>query len=338
MSGGKYIAYYATLRHKKICLASTLNPNVLYKNSSLVGMKLVAKVCTNLLICKEIRKNFQRIFDTYYKACVRVGVPYMINERYSDQELAFQIASQLSQVLPLDMLEGGGGITPFIPSSVKPLVEAYVLNRRWTGLPVYKDTPYNKSDPEWTKAYKSADQTLVEISKFINEATGGDDFKKGAIDINPAKVEYLLSGVLGGYENTVEKLKKMAETAAGQRDFEWRNMLLANRVVTSGDESTEFRKLQNEFYRYKDEADETKRLLRKYENAENEGVLGMAEKVDFLMNSDEYRRYEIYEEYKDDIDAYREMIQDSNDRYEKKDLERELYGVIKEMLARMKEK
>ena len=301
-------------------------------------MKLVAKVCTNLLICKEIRKNFQRIFDTYYKACVRVGVPYMINERYSDQELAFQIASQLSQVLPLDMLEGGGGITPFIPSSVKPLVEAYVLNRRWTGLPVYKDTPYNKSDPEWTKAYKSADQTLVEISKFINEATGGDDFKKGAIDINPAKVEYLLSGVLGGYENTVEKLKKMAETAAGQRDFEWRNMLLANRVVTSGDESTEFRKLQNEFYRYKDEADETKRLLRKYENAENEGVLGMAEKVDFLMNSDEYRRYEIYEEYKDDIDAYREMIQDSNDRYEKKDLERELYGVIKEMLARMKEK
>jgi hypothetical protein len=260
------------------------------------------------------------------------------NERYSDQELAFQIASQLSQVLPLDMLEGGGGITPFIPSSVKPLVEAYVLNRRWTGLPVYKDTPYNKNDPEWTKAYKSADQTLVEISKFINEATGGDDFKKGAIDINPAKVEYLLSGVLGGYENTVEKLKKMAETAAGQRDFEWRNMLLANRVVTSGDESTEFRKLQNEFYRYKDEADETKRLLRKYENAENEGVMGMAEKVDFLMNSDEYRRYEIYEEYKDDVDAYREMIQDTNDREEKKELEREMYGVIKEMLARMKEK
>ena len=165
-----------------------------------------------------------------------------------------------------------------------------MLNKRWSGLPVYKDTPFNKKDPEWTKAYKSADQTLVNITKWLNEVSGGDDFKKGAIDINPAKIEYLLSGVLGGYENTVEKLKKMGETAMGQRDFEWRNMLLANRLLTSGDESTEFRKLQNEYYRYKDEADETKRLLRKYENADNEGIMGMAEKVDFLYNSEEYRR------------------------------------------------
>ena len=144
--------------------------------------------------------------------------------------------------------------------------------------------------------------------------------------------------MFGGYENTVEKLKKMGETAAGQRDFEWRNMLLANRILTSGDESTEYRKLQNEFYRYKDEADETKRLLRKYENADNEGVLGMAEKIDFLYNSDEYKRYLIYDEYKDDINAYQEMIKEATNKDDKRQYEREMYDIIKEMLLQMKKK
>lgn len=40
----------------------------------------------------------------------------------------------------------------------------------------------------------------------------------------------------------------MGETAFGDREFEWRNMLLANRVIKSGDERTANRKLQNELY------------------------------------------------------------------------------------------
>lgn len=218
------------------------------------------------------------------------------NERYSDSELAFQMGSQISQILPLDMLEGGGGINPFIPSSAKPFVEAYMMNKSWTGLPVYKDSPWNKNNPEWTKAYKSANSYLVSGAKWLNEISGGDDYKKGFIDINPAKVEYLLSGIFGGAFTTGDKLMKMGETIFSDREFDWRNMLIANRVVKTGDERTANRKLSNEYFKYKDEYEETKRLLKKYsdEAATNERYKHRLER---LQQSEEYLLYDVFDNY-----------------------------------------
>ena len=218
------------------------------------------------------------------------------NERYSDSELAFQMGSQISQILPLDMLEGGGGINPFVPSIAKPFVEAYIMNKSWTGLPVYKDSPWNKNNPEWTKAYKSANTYLMSGAKWLNEISGGDDYKKGYIDINPAKVEYLLSGMFGGAFTTGDKLVKMGETIFSDREFDWRNMLIANRVVKTGDERTANRKLSNEYFKYKDEYEETKRLLKKYsdEAATNERYKHRLER---LQQSEEYLLYDVFDNY-----------------------------------------
>ena len=218
------------------------------------------------------------------------------NERYSDSELAFQIGSQVSQILPLDMLEGGGGINPFIPSIAKPYAEAYIMNKSWTGLPVYKDSPWNKNNPEWTKAYKSTNTYLVSGAKWLNEISGGDDYKKGYIDINPAKIEYMLSGYFGGAFTTGDKLVKMGETIFSDREFDWRNMLIANRVVKTGDERTANRKLSNEYFKYKDEYEETKRLLKKYsdEAATNERYKHRLER---LKQSEEYLLYDVFDNY-----------------------------------------
>ena len=218
------------------------------------------------------------------------------NERYSGSELAYNIGSQVSQIMPLDMLEGGGGLNPFIPSAAKPFVEAYWLNKNWTGLPIYKDTPWNKDDPEWTKAYKSANTYLVSGAQWLNELSGGDEYRKGWIDINPSKVEYLLSGMFGGLFTTTDKLVKMGETAIGSRDFDWRNMLIANRVVKTGDERTANRKLTNEYYKYKDSYEDTKRLLKKYgEKAESDEAY--RSRLESLMQSDDYLIYEVFDNY-----------------------------------------
>lgn len=255
------------------------------------------------------------------------------NERYSNSELTLQIASQISQVMPLDMLEGGGGISPFIPSAFKPMTEAYIMNKGWTGLPIYKDTPYNKNEPEWTKAYQSADQHLVGFAKWLNETTGGDDYKKGILDMNPAKLEYLLNGTFGGIVSFPMKIKKgWFETPFGDREFEWRTQPFFNRVVKSGDERTANRKLQNEYFKYLTEYEETNRLRKKYENAADDGILGYAERVDFLYNSPEYLRFEIFEKYKPDIDAIREGIKEETNPEIKKELQGELFSTMRELV------
>lgn len=253
------------------------------------------------------------------------------NERYSGMELGLQMAGQVTQLLPIDMLEGGGGISPFIPSAAKPFTEAYIMNKSWTGLPVYKDTAFNKDDPEWTKAYASADKHLVDFAKWLNETSGGDDYKKGYIDINPAKIEYLLNGTFGGMFTFPNKLNKTGETIFGDREFEWRNIPIANRLIKSGDERTANRKLQNEYFKYLKEYESTRKLMKKYENAADEGVIKYAEKVNFLENSPEYLRHEIFDSFKPDIDADREAIADA-ERSERATAENQMYADMRQLV------
>lgn len=263
-------------------------------------------------------------------------------ERYSDSELAWQIAAQVSQILPIDVLEGGGGISPFVPSAVKPIAEAYFIDadnggRSWSGLPIARQNYFNRNDPEYRRVFKSADRNLMQASRWISEASGGDEFRRGAIEINPQKVEYLLKGYLGGAFSFPEKLWKSVESDLGDRPFEWSNTPLANRVVKAGDERTAFRKLRNEYFNYLNETRETERLLRKYENAADDGIMGYAERADFLYNSDQYLRYEIFGEFAPDIDALSDAMKEETDKEALKDLEAEYYSVMRQCVNAMRD-
>lgn len=259
-------------------------------------------------------------------------------EHLTGGEIAEAIAGQVTQILPIDVLEGGGGVNAFVPSAAKPLWEAYVAEKSWTGMPLYKNTPWNIDNPEWTKAYKSANKHIVNLSAVLNEATGGDPHTKGGIDINPAKLEYMLSGYFGGIYGTIDKLSKTAETIAGEREYDPRSILLWNRLVKAGDERTEYRAINNEYFRLKKEVENTKRRLRAYEEDTDNGVFDYAEKIDFLYNSPEYARYEIFEDYRQEIsDLYDEWEEEEmfGDKEEAKHIEAELNEVKKKMIKEM---
>lgn len=256
-------------------------------------------------------------------------------EHYTNSELAEAIIGQMTQVLPLDFMEGGGGFNAVVPSAAKPLWEAYVAEKSWTGLPLYKDTPYNKNMPEWTKAYSSANKHIVGLAQTLNEATGGDRYTKGNIDINPAKIEYILKGYFGGVFSTVDKMAKMAETAVGQRGYDPQNFLLLNRVVKAGDERTEYRAVNNEYFRLKEEHDNLRSRIKNYEKDTYNGIFDYADKIDFLYNSPEYLRYEIFELYRKDIESLNEMLKNTYDNDERKELESYLNELKKEMIEEM---
>ena len=255
-------------------------------------------------------------------------------EHFTGSELGKAIAGQATQVLPIDFLEGGGGVKAFVPSAVKPFAEVY-SNKGWTGMPIYKDTPYNKYMPEWTKAYKSANKYLVGIAKTLNEATGGDAYTKGSVDINPAQIEYLLNGYFGGVSGTIDKLSKSAETIAGDREYDPRNFLLLNRILKNGDERTEARAINNEYMRVKEEHDVLKARMKHYENDTDKGLFDYADKIDFLYNSPEFARYEIFEDYSKDIDALYQELKEANDGAEHLLIEKELTELKKEMIEEM---
>lgn len=256
-------------------------------------------------------------------------------EHLTGGEIAEAITGQATQILPIDFLEGGGGLNAFVPSAYKPLWEAYVAEKSWTGMPLYKDTPYNKDMPEWTKAYKSANKYIVGLANAMNEATGGDPYTKGTIDFNPAKIEYMLNGYFGGVFGTIDKLSKMVETVTGNREYDPRSFLLANRLVKAGDERTEYRAVNNEYFRLKEEHDRLKSRLKHYEEDTDNDIFDYAEKIDFLYNSPEYERYEIFEDYRRDIDDLYNELNDTVDDEERKNIEAELNELKKEMIEEM---
>lgn len=159
------------------------------------------------------------------------------------------VLAQMSQSLPVDMMEGTKALWP---SSVKPMVEVS-NNESWYGSPIWKDTPYNKYMPNWTKAYKSANKDLVNLSETLNEVSGGSKYRKGTIDLNPAAIEYLLKQYTGGFFTVTNQIRNLINVGTGEKDFDWRYVPLANRMLMSGgDERNVGRGLDEKFFGYLD--------------------------------------------------------------------------------------
>lgn len=180
--------------------------------------------------------------------------------------------------------------------------------------------------PEWTKAYKSANKDLVNLASVLNEKSGGDKYTPGMIDINPSLVEHILEGYFGGVANTIDRMTKMGETFMGQREYDPRSFLILNRILKNGDERTEYRAVNNEYFRLQKEHDELKTRLRNYENDTDNGVFDYGDKINWLNNSPEYRRMMIYEDYSKDIKAVNDELKKASED-EAKDLEKELNGL-----------
>ena len=258
-------------------------------------------------------------------------------ERMSGKEIAKEIAGSMSSMLPLDFMESDGDMSwsTVSPSYVKPFVEN-ANNKDWKGMPIYRKTPYNEEDPEWTKASKRTNQLVVDFSKWCNEVTGGDDVKRGWANWNPSKLEHLFEGVFGGISTTANKMVKAGEMVAGKQDFDWSNILLASRVIKSGDENAAAKRYNAEYWKYCGEYRETKRLVDHYENQDSEGIIGAAEKLDFMYNSPEYGRYEIVDEYYYDVKELSDELKETTDDQERKELEAEINTLKQEMVMRIR--
>ena len=269
-----------------------------------------------------------------------LGMSYMSGKEDKDAWMvAYTIAGQLSQIMPLDLMDDSGPIHALTPSLFKPALEAY-SNHSWMGRPIWKDTDYNKDMPDWTKAYKATGGAYVWLAKELNALTGGDDYKQGWVNINPAKLEYMLKGYLGGLYTAADQIIKSSETAFGDREFSMRDVPILSGFLDGADERNDMRNVNNTYYHFKEEAKEVLRLGKSYESDLEQGKsdsTDYAKKLDELVNTKSYERALLFEDLSKEIEEMQKALKEATDPKEAEELQAEIDKQKKALVIQLRQ-
>ena len=266
-----------------------------------------------------------------------LGMSYMSGKEDKDAwGVAYTMAGQLSQIMPLDLMDDSGPIHALTPSLAKPALEA-LTNHSWMGRPIWKDTDYNKAMPDWTKAYKSTGGVYVWLAKELNALTGGDDYKQGWINLNPAQWEYLFKGYLGGLYTAADQIIKSSETAFGDREFSMRDVPILSGFLDGADERNDMRNVNNTYYRFKEEAKEVLRLGKSYERDAEQGKGDYAKKLDDLVNDKSYERALLFEDLSKEIEEMQKALKEATDPKEAEELQAEIDKQKKALVIQLRQ-
>lgn len=262
------------------------------------------------------------------------GVGDMIASKMMGGELAEESWSQygedlLGQVvdmLPLDPTGYDGNIAvSLMPNAIRPVFEL-AFNVDFTGKPLFKDTEYNKYDPNFTKAYVGTPDWLVRASKMVN-SIGNDypDVQQNSIDAfgdprynlnNPAVVDHVLSSYLGGaYTMGSQVLGLLTKSLNDPKEIKVADIPLFSKFVSNPDDRPVTKKQGDEFWDMKENHDRAANTMSKLKKqAKMDGDYSMLER---FYGSEEYKQYK-----QDDVkvkkyeeDKKKERAEESGEEY-----------------------
>ena len=232
-------------------------------------------------------------------------------------EIAYEAINQMTELLPLNPLGNNGDIvSTFRPDVIKPFRQISI-NKDFTGKPIYKESPFNQNDPEWTKTYKGTSGWLVDLAEWTNELGGGDKYKISDFSMlnwNPAKAEHLFESYFGGMGKTLNQAGKTFWYATESllngdisENLVVRNVPVFNRFLNTVDDKSAFSKTNNLYFRYLDEYEKTEDVLRGYSKEVSSGNLDYLEKLIKLQKSKQYQNLYIVNQSKKQIQKLMEM-------------------------------
>lgn len=262
------------------------------------------------------------------------GVGDMIASKMMGGELAEESWSQYAEdllgqvvdMLPLDPTGYDGNIVvSLMPNAARPIFEL-AFNVDFTGKPIFKDTEYNKYDPNFTKAYVGTPDWLVRASKMVN-SIGNDypDVQQNSIDAfgdprynlnNPAVVDHVLSSYLGGaYTMGSQVLGLLTKSLNDPKEIKVADIPLFSKFVSNPDDRPVTKKQGDEFWNMKENHDRAANTLSKLKKqAKVDGDYSMLER---FYGSEEYRQYK-----QDDVkvkkyeeDKKKERAEESGEEY-----------------------
>ena len=262
------------------------------------------------------------------------GVGDMIASKMMGGELAEQswedygwdLLGQVVDMLPLDPTGYDGNIAvSLMPNPIRPVFEL-AFNVDFTGKPLFKDTEYNKYDPNFTKAYVGTPDWLVRASRMMN-SIGNDypDVQQNKWDAlgnprynlnNPAVVDHVLSSYLGGaYTMGSQVLGLITKSLNDPKEIKVADIPLFSKFVSNPDDRPVSKKQGDEFWDMKENHDRAANTLSKFKKqAKVDGDYSMLER---FYGSDEYKQYK-----QDDVkvkkyeeDKKKERAEESGEEY-----------------------
>lgn len=262
------------------------------------------------------------------------GIGDMIASKMMGGELAEESWSQYAEdllgqvvdMLPLDPTGYDGNIAvSLMPNAIRPVFEL-AFNVDFTGKPLFKETEYNKYDPNFTKAYVGTPDWLVRVSKMVN-SIGNDypDVQQNAIDAfgdprynlnNPAVVDHVLSSYLGGaYTMGSQVLGVLTKSLNDPKEIKVADIPLFSKFVSNPDDRPVTKKQGDEFWNMKENHDRAANTLSKLKKqAKVDGDYSMLER---FYGSEEYKQYK-----QDDVkvkryeeDKKKERAEESGEEY-----------------------
>lgn len=240
-----------------------------------------------------------------------------------------------SALLPIDLTGNGGNIAVNMTPTIGQPFAQIIANTDYFGKPIYKRHEWNERDPEWTKVYKGTTPWLVDGTRLLNEATGGDNVKSGAIDLNPALIEHLFESYLGGVGKTINKSQKTLEMLWNEDLREWRNVPVVSSFYQTAEERTAGSQINREYYNAVDEMEDTQHLFSGYKREVKMGNIEYAEKVNELINSEVFKRYGLVKGYSNAINKATNALKLIEDPTKREDVETTIMNLKVEMLEKL---
>ncbi len=115
------------------------------------------------------------------------------------------------------------------PTIGKPWMQL-ALNEKFYGGPIYRENfPAGTPRPDSALGMDSTAEHWKVIAEFMNDATGGSDFRPGWIDVHPESLEHFQQFLTGGAGSFLERNVKLVENIAAGNEIEARDIPLARR-------------------------------------------------------------------------------------------------------------
>lgn len=242
------------------------------------------------------------------------------------EDYGWDLVGQVVDMLPLDPTgyDGELGVS-LMPNPIRPVFEL-AFNVDFTGKPLFKETEYNKYDPNFTKAYVGTPDWLVRASRMMNSI--GNDYpnvqqnKWDALGNprynlnNPAVVDHVLSSYLGGaYTMGSQVLGLLTKSLNDPKEIKVADIPLFSKFVSNPDDRPVTKKQGDEFWNMKENHDRAANTLSKLKKqAKVDGDYSMLER---FYGSEEYKKYK-----QDDVkvkkyeeDKKKERAEESGEEY-----------------------